>query len=161
MPIRKVSGGYKWGSHGKVYKNRQGAVRQAMAAYANGYRGEGVEITENIKDIAPRKLSSVPGLKYTVSHVGGNKYFGLQHEGSGKYLVKSMHVEKIKPTVDLANHFFANYNFADTADNISKNASHLYPVIKSFRQEVDRIHQPVEEKPKLKSSTTNKKKKKK
>lgn len=37
MPIRKVSGGYKWGSSGKVYPTRAGAVRQAQAAYASGY----------------------------------------------------------------------------------------------------------------------------
>jgi hypothetical protein len=39
MPIRKVSGGYKWGSSGKVYKTRAGAERQAAAAYASGYKG--------------------------------------------------------------------------------------------------------------------------
>ncbi len=38
MPIRKVSGGYKWGSHGKVYPTRQGAARQARAAYAAGHK---------------------------------------------------------------------------------------------------------------------------
>ena len=37
MPIRKVKGGYKWGSKGKVYKNRKDAERQAAAAYASGY----------------------------------------------------------------------------------------------------------------------------
>lgn len=40
MPIRKVKGGWKWGSRGKVYKSRVGAERQARAAYANGYRGD-------------------------------------------------------------------------------------------------------------------------
>jgi len=37
MPIRKVKGGYKWGKHGKTYKSRKGAERQAAAAHANGY----------------------------------------------------------------------------------------------------------------------------
>jgi hypothetical protein len=37
MPIRKVKGGYRWGSKGKVYKTRAGAERQARAAYASGY----------------------------------------------------------------------------------------------------------------------------
>lgn len=41
MPIRKVKGGYKWGGYGKVYKSKAGAVRQARAAYANGYRKKG------------------------------------------------------------------------------------------------------------------------
>jgi hypothetical protein len=40
MPIRKVKGGYRWGSRGKVYKSKAGAARQARAAYANGYRGK-------------------------------------------------------------------------------------------------------------------------
>ena len=38
MPIRKVKGGYKWGSKGKVYKTKAGAQRQARAAYASGYK---------------------------------------------------------------------------------------------------------------------------
>jgi hypothetical protein len=41
MPIRRVKGGYKWGSHGHVYKTRAGAAAQARAAYAHGYRGDG------------------------------------------------------------------------------------------------------------------------
>lgn len=40
MPIRKVAGGYRWGRHGKVYPTRSGALRQARAAFANGYRGD-------------------------------------------------------------------------------------------------------------------------
>lgn len=38
MPIKKVQGGYRWGSSGKVYPTRQGAEKQAQAAYANGYK---------------------------------------------------------------------------------------------------------------------------
>jgi hypothetical protein len=41
MPVRKVKGGYKWGSKGKVYKTREGAEKQARAAYASGYRKSG------------------------------------------------------------------------------------------------------------------------
>jgi hypothetical protein len=40
MPVRKVKGGYRWGSHGKVYPTREQAERQGKAAYAGGYRGE-------------------------------------------------------------------------------------------------------------------------
>ena len=40
MPIRKVKGGYRWGTHGKVYRSRAKAARQARAAYAHGYRGK-------------------------------------------------------------------------------------------------------------------------
>jgi hypothetical protein len=39
MPVKKVKGGYKFGSSGKVYPSRAGAERQQRAAYANGYRG--------------------------------------------------------------------------------------------------------------------------
>ncbi len=38
MPIRKVKGGYKWGSSGKTYPTKKGAERQAAAAYASGYK---------------------------------------------------------------------------------------------------------------------------
>lgn len=41
MPVRKVKGGYQWGTKGKVYKTRAGAERQAQAAYAHGYRPKG------------------------------------------------------------------------------------------------------------------------
>lgn len=42
MPVRKVSGGYKWGSSGKLYKGKGAkakAAKQGRAAYANGYKG--------------------------------------------------------------------------------------------------------------------------
>lgn len=38
MPIKKVKGGYKWGSSGKVYSSRAKAAKQAAAAYASGYK---------------------------------------------------------------------------------------------------------------------------
>ena len=44
MPIHKVSGGYEWGNHGKVYHGPDAykkAAAQAAAAHANGYRGDG------------------------------------------------------------------------------------------------------------------------
>lgn len=40
MPIHKVKGGYRWGNHGKVYKKRSDAAKQAAAAYAHGYKGK-------------------------------------------------------------------------------------------------------------------------
>ena len=39
MPVKKVKGGYKFGSSGKVYPTRAGAERQQRAAYASGYKG--------------------------------------------------------------------------------------------------------------------------
>ena len=38
MPVRKVKGGYKWGSSGKVYPTKAQAEKQARAAYASGYK---------------------------------------------------------------------------------------------------------------------------
>lgn len=38
MPIRKVKGGYQWGSSGKIYPTRKQAEAQAKAAYASGYK---------------------------------------------------------------------------------------------------------------------------
>ncbi len=40
MPVKKVPGGYRWGSKGKVYKRKADAERQGRAAYASGYRGK-------------------------------------------------------------------------------------------------------------------------
>jgi hypothetical protein len=39
MPVRKVKGGYKYGSQGKTYKNKADAERQGRAIQAN--RGKG------------------------------------------------------------------------------------------------------------------------
>jgi hypothetical protein len=36
-PVRKVKGGYRWGSKGKVYKSKAAAERQGRAAHAHGY----------------------------------------------------------------------------------------------------------------------------
>jgi hypothetical protein len=38
MPVKKVKGGYKWGTTGKVYKTKKAATRQARAIYASGYK---------------------------------------------------------------------------------------------------------------------------
>lgn len=38
MPVRKVSGGYRWGSSGKVYKTKKEAEKQGKAIYASGYK---------------------------------------------------------------------------------------------------------------------------
>jgi uncharacterized protein len=38
MPIVRVKGGWRWGGHGKVYKSRRKAVKQAQTAYANGFK---------------------------------------------------------------------------------------------------------------------------
>jgi hypothetical protein len=43
MPVKKVGGGYRWGTHGKLYKGKGAkakAARQGRAAYARGYRGK-------------------------------------------------------------------------------------------------------------------------
>ena len=41
MPVRKVKGGYRWGSSGKVYRTKRQAQTQARAIYAAGYRKKG------------------------------------------------------------------------------------------------------------------------
>ena len=38
MPIKRVPGGYQWGSTGKVYPTREQTEQQARAIYASGYR---------------------------------------------------------------------------------------------------------------------------
>lgn len=38
MPVKRVSGGYRWGKTGKVYKSKAKAERQGRAIYASGWR---------------------------------------------------------------------------------------------------------------------------
>jgi hypothetical protein len=38
MPVKKVKGGYKWGSTGKVYPTKAEAEKQGKAIYAAGYK---------------------------------------------------------------------------------------------------------------------------
>jgi len=40
MPVRKVKGGYRWGTSGKIYKTKKQAERQGRAIRAAGYRGK-------------------------------------------------------------------------------------------------------------------------
>ena len=40
VPVRKVKGGYKWGTSGKTYKRKKDAMKQARAIYASGYKGK-------------------------------------------------------------------------------------------------------------------------
>lgn len=41
MPTRKVKGGYKWGSTGKVYPTKQQADKQGAAIHANKDKKKG------------------------------------------------------------------------------------------------------------------------
>jgi len=38
MPVKRVSGGYRWGKTGKIYKSKAKAERQGRAIYASGWR---------------------------------------------------------------------------------------------------------------------------
>lgn len=38
MPVKKVKGGYKWGSSGKTYSTKAQAEKQGRAIYASGYK---------------------------------------------------------------------------------------------------------------------------
>ena len=51
MPIHHERSGYQWGNHGKVYKTKEGAEKQAAAAHANGWAGD--EKQAAIRDIMP------------------------------------------------------------------------------------------------------------
>ena len=42
MPVRKVSGGYKWGKTGKVYPTKAEAEKQGRAIRASGYAKGGM-----------------------------------------------------------------------------------------------------------------------
>lgn len=38
MPVKKVKGGYKWGSKGKVYPTKRKAEQQGKAIELSGYK---------------------------------------------------------------------------------------------------------------------------
>ena len=38
MPVRRVKGGYQWGTNGKVYKTKAQAEAQGRAIRASGYK---------------------------------------------------------------------------------------------------------------------------
>lgn len=41
MPVRKVKGGYRWGTTGKVYPTKKEAEKQGKAIMASGYKKKG------------------------------------------------------------------------------------------------------------------------
>lgn len=41
MPVRKVKGGYRWGTSGKVYPTKAQAEKQGKAIMASGYKKKG------------------------------------------------------------------------------------------------------------------------
>jgi hypothetical protein len=38
MPVRKVAGGYRWGTSGKTYRTKSAASKQGRAIMASGYK---------------------------------------------------------------------------------------------------------------------------
>ena len=57
MPVKKVKGGYRFGTKGKVYKSKGKAKKQARAIYASGYCNvtaaiDGVQFTMSSGNIA-------------------------------------------------------------------------------------------------------------
>jgi len=69
MPVRKVNGGYRWGSSGKVYPNKSQAERQGRAIYASGYAHGGQAGNE-----------SVPGGLQRIAQLRGEAEM-LRHRG--------------------------------------------------------------------------------
>lgn len=41
MPVRKVKGGYRWGTSGKTYSTKAAASKQGRAVMASGYKKKG------------------------------------------------------------------------------------------------------------------------
>jgi len=61
MPVHRVKGGFKWGSHGHVFKTRGEAEAQGRAAYADGYRGDndGRPGPEQERQDAPARMTNL------------------------------------------------------------------------------------------------------
>lgn len=48
MPIHKEGSGFQWGNHGKIYPTKEGAVKQAQAAHASGYKSKEGALAEHM-----------------------------------------------------------------------------------------------------------------
>ncbi len=103
MPIHKVEGGWKWGSHGHVYPNREGAEKQAEAAHANGFHGdandesfitiepkEGEFLTLPINDEAEPKKELCAGILLRSS----GKFLLLLHAEENQWVQPGGHLKK-------------------------------------------------------------------
>ncbi len=44
MPVQKVKGGYRYGTHGKVYKSREKAVKQGQAIAISKLRRKKISV---------------------------------------------------------------------------------------------------------------------
>lgn len=117
-------------------------IRKSIQKSINEMR---VSLDEEYKENQARTLSKVPGLKYQTTNAGGQKYFSLIHKKTGKYLIKSIHVEKVLATAEIANHVFRHYNFEKAPEDLAKEYPHLQQAIELFKQEVERVHIPPEE----------------
>ena len=82
MPVKKVKGGYKFGSSGKVYPTRAGAERQQRAAYANGYRGMAiggkVSTGDDAKDLEIIRMGKGGKTKSKVNEAGNYTKPGMR-----------------------------------------------------------------------------------
>ncbi len=63
MPTKKVKGGYKWGSKGKVYKNKADADKQgrAIKASQSKKKKKGPATPAKKKPAPKRKPKKMPG----------------------------------------------------------------------------------------------------
>lgn len=57
MPIHREGSGYQWGNHGKVYKTKAQAEKQAEAAHANGYVGDQDEEAAPVTVLTPAQMT--------------------------------------------------------------------------------------------------------
>lgn len=102
MPIHKVKGGYKWGSHGHTYPTREGAEKQAEAAHANGFHGdsresfitiepkEGEFLTLPMNDEAEPKKEDCAGVLLR----SNGKFLLLLHADENQWVQPGGHLKK-------------------------------------------------------------------
>ncbi len=77
MPVRRVSGGYQWGSHGHVYRTRAGAERQGRAVLASGWREKSHRCGRSCRHDASQPPSYTRALlaaRMTASRTGVDQY---------------------------------------------------------------------------------------
>ena len=90
MPIQRITRGgetyYRWGQHGKEYRNRADAEKQAAAAYASGYKKkESTATKDSHAERAGRKVTK--DLEYDMGH---NPKKDAKAERAGRKVTKEI-----------------------------------------------------------------------
>ena len=104
MPVRKVKGGYRWGSSGKVYKKKSDAEKQGRAIYASGYKNATRKKRKSLLKRAgvrgynkPKRTPRHPKKSHIVVAKVGHTVKTIRFDSRGQRLLENQRKEKVRP----------------------------------------------------------------